>query len=387
MNDSKNNMKPLVYLFSNDKNIGNQITQNMLKNSAYSLCLVNQKPSTPYSILDPVLKTISEKRLKDNRRILLLFDYNGFEERFKSHPYYTRLSALDNITIGFFGRKSLESSIQECLVLGTQDQELSDKRTDLSTQSGSVDSEQSFLDLNNVVQELKTIADSFNAFLKDKTVERGIQSQLRNDIAEISQKLSELKRIEKQWISSISDFLDSLMGEAFSLDLGKDVQSAAMRHSESLLEYLEAVQFERITPRVGDEWKKDSGIAAKYPEDKVVNREEKLIIQEILDYGYKYRDSIVKKAIVIVDNPSEGCVAKSQNDIQNDEGKTTNLEMKISEPDYSQPENMSQSENQNGIQNDEGKTTNLEMKISEPDYSQPENMSQSENQNENLTDI
>ena len=65
--------------------------------------------------------------------------------------------------------------------------------------------------------------------------------------------MNKAKRNEKQWVQAIATFLDSLAAEANNADLSEDIRYMAKHHSDSLLRYLEPLQFEKIKIAVGDE--------------------------------------------------------------------------------------------------------------------------------------
>lgn len=367
MSMSKNNtnsMKPSIIVFSDEKSVANSIRQKTLVlEPEYYPSAIGGKPPLPYSDLDNVLKLIRYKY--SNKRIIILFDYRGFNEQIKENPNYQAVINTGNVTVEFFGYKTLEKGIYEGLEQ-RDEQSMSQEVGFQSNESQPYEPQQvesqlyepqpsepqqvsappaetlapnpafaeQCLKLSNAVKELKSVSNKFTDFLKDRTIERGIQTQLRDDISELSIKLKELKRIEKLWVSSISDYMDSLLVEITNDDLNDVVRDTADRHLGNLLEFLSAVKFEIIQPVVGEEWKKDSGIVARFPEYKNVDRSKPLIIQEIQEYGYKYGDVIIKKATVIVDNPPEFTDVDIQNEISDSDAPMSNPEEFEQGPDY-----------------------------------------------------
>lgn len=284
----------------------------------------------------------------------LVFDVYGLQDLKNNIVYWDDLKAKPNIKIDYFSlsEKKQNSEIHsldailnelcaEYISKQTADESEKDQESDKQascrkTQTPENNQVNAAL-LQNFVEALKKINAKVDALSQNMETVKTIVSkksnidetnlQLRQELTEkvqhASAEMSKAKRSEKQWVQSISSFLDSLAAEASNPDLSEDMRYMAERYSKTLLRYLEPLQFEKIELTVGDNCNPCSEIQVRYSETETAPQEEPLKILEIQEYGYKYQGVVVKPAKVIVPQPVQTTNVKEEtieiveNDVNN----------------------------------------------------------------------
>lgn len=282
----------------------------------------------------------------------LVFDVYGLQDLKNNIVYWDDLKAKPNIIIDYFSLSekkqnseiySLDAILNELcaeyISKQTADESEKDQESDKQascrkTQTPENNQVNAAL-LQNFAEAIKQINAKVDALSQDveavKTVvskksdAEDVNLQLRRELSEkvqqASGEMNKVKRSEKQWVQSISSFLDSLAAEANNPDLSEDIRSMAQRYSKALLRYLEPLQFEKIELAIGDEWNPNSGAQARYSETETIAQGEPLRILEIQEHGYKYQGVLVKNAIVIVPKPvqtadvNEETIEIAENDV------------------------------------------------------------------------
>ncbi len=318
--------------------------------------LLGESKSTDDVSVEKVLGGLYKKAVENQDQMFhLIFDVYGFEEIKNGYDYWDAIQKQPNIKIYAisFRKELMKDDVHslaavlnelcpECTPQHTADNSEKDQESDKQAPRRKTQAPENnqfnaalLQNLKNFAEAIKQINSKVEALSQDveavKTVvskksdAEDVNLQLRRELSEkvqqASGEMNKVKRSEKQWVQSISSFLDSLAAEANNPDLSEDIRSMAQRYSKALLRYLEPLQFEKIELAIGDEWNPNSGAQARYSETETIAQGEPLRILEIQEYGYKYQGVLVKNAIVIVPKPvqtadvNEETIEIAENDV------------------------------------------------------------------------